>query len=57
MKTSENRFNSNRRYYYLYLQINNKRISVSLYKDIVLVTRRAHFLYNIVYQQQHKSCD
>ena len=58
MKTSENRFNSHLKYKILFiLQINNKRTSVNLYMDIVLVTRRTHFLYDIVYQQQHRSCD
>ena len=31
--------------------MNNKKTLVNLYKDIVLVTRRTHFLYDIVYQQ------
>ena len=34
--------------------INDKRLLVNLYKDIVLVTR---VLYDIVYQEQHKSRD
>ena len=40
-------------------QINNKGTLVNLYKekDIVLLTRRTHFLYNIVYQQQHEIRD
>ena len=38
-------------------QINNKGTLVNLYKDFVLLTRRMHFLYNIVYQQQHKIRD
>ena len=37
--------------------MNNKRTLVNLYKDIVLVIHRTHFLYDIVYQQQHKSRD
>ena len=37
--------------------MNNKRTLIILYKDIVLVTRRTHFLYSIVYQQQLKSRD
>ena len=36
---------------------NNKQTLVNLFKDIVLVTHRTHFLYGIVYQQQHKSRD
>ena len=35
-------------------QMNNKRTLVNLYKDIVLVTRCTHFLYDIVYQQQQQ---
>ena len=38
-------------------KINNKRRLVKLYKDIVLVTRRTHFLYGTVYQKQHKNRD
>ena len=37
-------------------QINDKRTLVNLQKDIVLVTRLTHFLYDIDHQQQHKSC-
>ena len=28
-----------------------------MYKDILLVTLATHFLYDIVYQQEHKSRD
>ena len=38
-------------------QIINKRTFVNLYKDIVLVTRLKHFLYDIVYLQKHKIRD
>ena len=37
--------------------MNNRRTLVNSYKDIVLMTRRTNFLYDIVYQQQQKSSD
>ena len=39
--------------------MNNKRTLVNLYKDNALVNGdpSTHFLYNIVYQQQHRNRD